>query len=148
MKAVVQRVKSAKVTVAGQAVGEIGRGLVVLLGVGQGDGEKEAFLLAKKIASLRIMSDEKGKMNLSVKDIDGEVLVVSQFTLLADTQKGNRPSFIKAASPKLAERLYLDFITELKKLGVKQVAAGKFGAMMSVYLINDGPVTIVLDTER
>lgn len=147
MKAVIQRVKIGKVTVGNQVVGEIGRGLVVLLGVRKKDGEKEAKFLAKKIANLRILSDEQGKMNLSLKDIGGEILVVSQFTLIADTKRGNRPSFINAAPPELAEELYLKFVKELKNQGIKKVATGKFGALMEVGLINDGPVTIILDTE-
>jgi len=147
MKAVIQRVKSGKVMINDQVVGQIGQGLVVLLGVKDGDTEKQVQFLARKIVNLRIFSDQQNKMNLSVKDIDGEVLVVSQFTLLADCQKGNRPSFIRAANPELAEGLYLKFIQELKKLGVVKVATGKFGAMMDVHLVNDGPVTIILDTE-
>jgi len=147
MKAVIQRVKSGKVMINDQVVGQIGQGLVVLLGVKDGDTEKQVQFLARKIVNLRIFSDQQDKMNLSVKDIDGEVLVVSQFTLLADCQKGNRPSFIRAANPELAEGLYLKFIQELKKLGVVKVATGKFGAMMDVHLVNDGPVTIILDTE-
>lgn len=146
MRAVVQRVKEAKVLIKGKVVGEIGQGLVVLLGVKEGDEEKEAESLAKKIVNLRIMADEGGKMNLSVKDIGGEILVVSQFTLIANTKKGNRPSFAKAAEPKLAEKLYLKFIKELKSLGVKKVATGKFGALMDVFLLNNGPVTIILET--
>ncbi|MBL7150703.1 D-tyrosyl-tRNA(Tyr) deacylase [Candidatus Microgenomates bacterium] len=148
MKAVIQRVKSGKVIINNQVVGEIDKGLVVLLGVGEGDEEKEIQLLAKKIVNLRIMSDKQGKMNLSVKDVDAEVLVVSQFTLLADCKKGNRPSFIQAANPELAEGLYQKFIKELKNLGIKKVATGKFAAMMNIHLINAGPVTIVLDTEN
>lgn len=148
MKAVIQRVQSGKVIIDNQVVGEIDKGLVVLLGVGEGDGEKETQLLAKKIVNLRIMSDKQGKMNLSVKDVDAEVLVVSQFTLIADTKKGNRPSFIKVAKPELAEGLYLQFIKELKNLGIEKVATGKFGAMMDIHLINNGPVTIILDTKR
>ena len=148
MKAVIQRVKSGKVIIDNQVVGEIDKGLVVLLGVGEGDDEKETQLLAKKIVNLRIMSDKQGKMNLSVKDVDAEVLVVSQFTLIADTKKGNRPSFIKAANPELAEGLYLRFVQELKNLGIKKVATGKFAAMMDVHLINNGPVTIIVDTKR
>ena len=148
MKAVIQRVKSAKVIVNEKIIGQIDQGLVVLLGVGEGDNEKETQILAKKITNLRIMSDKKGKMNLSVKDVNGEVLVVSQFTLLADTRKGNRPSFVKAAESQKAEELYLKFIQELKSMGVKKAASGEFGAMMNIHLINDGPVTIVLDTEN
>ncbi|MBL7159220.1 D-tyrosyl-tRNA(Tyr) deacylase [Candidatus Microgenomates bacterium] len=148
MKAVIQRVRSAKVTINHQIVGEIKKGLVILLGVKEGDIENQAKTLAKKIANLRIMSDKEDKMNLSVKDVGGEVLVVSQFTLLADCKKGNRPSFIKAAHPEFAKELYLKFIEELKNLGIKKVAVGEFGAIMDIHLINDGPVTIVLDTEN
>lgn len=148
MKAVVQRVRSGKVIIDKQVVGEIGKGLVVLLGVKERDSEKNVQFLAKKVANLRIFSDAQGKMNLSVKDTGGEVLVVSQFTLLADTKKGNRPSFVKAAEPELAKNLYLKFIKELKNLGIKKVATGSFGALMDVSLINDGPVTIVLETEN
>lgn len=148
MRAVVQRVKLGKVTVGAQVVGEIGQGMVVLLGVKEGDSEKKVEGLAKKIANLRIFADEQGKMNLSVKEIGAEILVVSQFTLLADTKKGHRPSFVRAAKPELAEGLYLKFVQELKSLGIKKVATGKFGALMKVHLINDGPVTIILDTEE
>ena len=148
MKAVIQRVKSGKVIVDKQVIGEIDKGLLVLLGVKEDDDEKEVCFLAKKIVNLRIMNDREGKMNLSVKDVEGAVLVVSQFTLLADTKKGNRPSFIKAARPELSEKLYLKFVQELKNLGIKKVATGKFGAMMDIHFINNGPVTILLDTKR
>lgn len=148
MKAVIQRVKSGKVVINNQVVGEIDKGLMILLGVKEGDTEREVQFLAKKIANLRIMSDKQGKMNLSVKDVGGEVLVVSQFTLIADTKKGNRPSFVKAARPEFAEGLYFKFIKELKNQGIKKVAGGEFGAMMDVHLINNGPVTIILKTEN
>jgi D-aminoacyl-tRNA deacylase len=140
MRAVVQRVSRARVTPGG----EIGSGLCVLLGVARGDGEEEAARLAGKIARLRIFPDEAGRFDRSVLDVAGAVLVVSQFTLLADTAKGNRPSFADAASPEEAEALYRSFCEELRVLGVP-VETGVFGAKMDVELVNDGPVTLVLD---
>lgn len=145
MKAVVQRVKEAKVSVSGVSFSQIGQGLLVLLGVAVEDTEGEAKALARKVADLRIMSDAVGKMNLSVRDVQGEVLVVSQFTLLADATKGNRPSFTAAATPVRAEELYQMFVEELKNLGIDRVATGQFRAYMEVSLVNDGPVTLVLD---
>jgi D-aminoacyl-tRNA deacylase len=145
MRAVVQRVSSARVEVDGQVTGEIGRGLLVLLGVGQGDTECEAAWLAEKIAGLRIFEDEAGKMNLSVQDIGGAVLIVSQFTLFGDCRRGRRPSFTEAAPPEAADRLYQDFCTRLRAAGIP-VATGLFQAHMDVHLVNDGPVTIWLDT--
>jgi D-tyrosyl-tRNA(Tyr) deacylase len=147
MRAVVQRVKGAKVDVEGRKVGEIGQGLLVFLGVGERDSEKDAEYLANKIAHLRIFSDEKGLMNLSIVDTGGALLVVSQFTLWADCIKGRRPSFTRAAAPELAKELYEDFNLNLQKLGL-QVATGIFQALMEVHLINDGPVTILLDSEK
>jgi D-aminoacyl-tRNA deacylase len=147
MRAVVQRVKGAKVDVDGRSVGEIGRGLLVFLGVGERDSEKDAEYLANKIAHLRIFSDAKGLMNLSIVDTGGALLVVSQFTLWADCVKGRRPSFTRAAAPELAEELYEDFNRHLRRLGL-QVATGVFQALMEVHLINDGPVTILLDSEK
>jgi D-tyrosyl-tRNA(Tyr) deacylase len=147
MRAVVQRVKGAKVDVEGRKVGEIGQGLLVFLGVGERDSEKDAEYLANKIAHLRIFSDEKGLMNLSIVDTGGALLVVSQFTLWADCVKGRRPSFIRAAAPERAKELYEDFNLNLQKLGL-QVATGVFQALMEVHLINDGPVTILLDSEK
>jgi D-tyrosyl-tRNA(Tyr) deacylase len=141
MRAVVQRVARARVTPGG----EIGRGLCVLLGVGGGDGEEEAARLAGKVARLRIFPDEEGRFDRSVTDVAGSALVVSQFTLIADTAKGNRPSFAGAAPPEQAEPLYERFCSELHALGVP-VESGVFGARMEVELVNDGPVTIVLDT--
>lgn len=147
MKAVIQRVISSCVSVDGNIVGNIGNGLNVLLGVVDGDSANEASLLAKKISDLRIFSDENGKMNLSVLDINGEILVISQFTLCADCKKGNRPSFTSSAPPDTAESLYLYFADELKKSGVRKVERGIFAASMLVDIKNDGPVTIVFDTD-
>jgi D-tyrosyl-tRNA(Tyr) deacylase len=145
MRAVIQRVSRAAVRVDGAVVGEIGAGLLVLLGVADGDGEAEAERLAAKVARLRIFADDLGRFDRSVLDVGGGVLVVSQFTLLADTAKGNRPSFTAAAQPAEAERLYELFSAALRELGLT-VEQGVFGAMMDVELVNDGPVTIVLDT--
>lgn len=145
MRAVVQRVSSARVEVDGEVTGSIGRGLLVLLGVGQGDTEKQAAWLAEKIAGLRIFEDEAGKMNLSVEEVGGGVLVVSQFTLLADCRKGRRPSFTEAAPPEVAERLYQEFVRRVRECGVR-VETGVFQAKMRVHLVNEGPVTIWLDT--
>jgi len=147
MRAVVQRVKGAKVDVEGKRIGEIGQGLLVFLGVGEGDSEKDAEYLANKIAHLRIFSDEKGLMNLSIVDTGGALLVVSQFTLWADCVKGRRPSFTRAAVPDRAQELYEYFNLNLQKLGL-QVATGVFQALMEVHLINDGPVTVLLDSEK
>ena len=147
MRLVVQRVNSAKVVVAetGKVVGEIGKGLFVLLGVKDGDSEKDAKALAEKLAKLRVMADKKGKMNLSVKDVAVSVLVVSQFTLYADTSKGNRPSFIKAAEPGHAEKLYKHFVDKLKEKGV-EVETGSFGEYMEIDAKLDGPVTIIIES--
>lgn len=146
MKALLQRVSEASVRVDGRVVGAIGPGLLILLGVEAGDGEAEAELLARKIAGLRIFADEAGKMNRSVREIGGKALVVSQFTLLADARKGNRPSFTAAAAPALAETLYETFCRRLEEQGVA-VETGRFAARMAVGLVNDGPVTIWLDSE-
>jgi D-aminoacyl-tRNA deacylase len=145
LRVVLQRVKAASVTVAGENVSNIGPGLLLLVGVANGDGEPEADWLAEKIAGLRIMADEEGKMNLSVRDTGGAVLAVSQFTLLADTRKGKRPSFVGAAPPDEAARLFDYFCQRLRTAGVSMVETGRFGAMMDVNLVNDGPVTIVLE---
>ena len=145
MRACIQRVSQAQVTVDGQCCGRIGRGFVVLLGVGQGDGEQDARLLADKIASLRVFDDAAGKMNLALADVAGEVLVVSQFTLWADCRKGRRPSFTAAAPPDVAEALYERFLAHLKSLGLT-VATGRFRQHMEVALVNDGPVTLWLDS--
>jgi D-aminoacyl-tRNA deacylase len=145
LRIVLQRVREASVTVAGERISSIGPGLLLLVGVAQGDGEPQADWLAEKTAELRIMADEEGKMNRSVKDAGGAVLAVSQFTLLADTRKGRRPSFVGAAAPEEAVRLFDYFCARLLTAGVAQVDKGRFGAMMDVSLINDGPVTIVLE---
>jgi D-aminoacyl-tRNA deacylase len=144
MRVVIQRVTEASVTVEGNVTGAIGRGLLVLIGVGHSDTAETAETLAAKIAKLRIFSDEAGKMNLSVQDVAGSVLAVSQFTLLADTRKGNRPSFIDAAPPEKGNELYEVFCRAMARQGVP-VAKGIFGAHMDVRLANDGPVTIVMD---
>lgn len=148
MKAVIQRVTRASVTVDGEVTGEIGKGFLVLLGVMQGDTEEEMKLLAKKVAEIRIFEDENEKMNLSLDKVDGEVLVVSQFTLCADVSHGRRPSFINSAPPAMANELYESFCEELRSLGVKKVAQGIFAADMAVELINDGPVTIIMNTDE
>lgn len=144
MRAVIQRVKKARVRVGERVIGQIGQGYVVLVGAKEGDGEREATALARKILQLRVIADEKDKMNKSIINVNGEILVISQFTLYADTKRGRRPSFVKAAKPEIAEKLIEKFINELKKGGLR-VEKGKFGAKMEVELINDGPVTIILD---
>jgi D-tyrosyl-tRNA(Tyr) deacylase len=145
MRAVLQRVSSARVVVAGEVVGEVGRGWLVLLGVAHADTPAEVVKLADKVANLRAFPDDDGKMNRSVQDVGGGVLVVSNFTLYADCRKGRRPSFIGAARPEQAEPLCRAFADGLRALGVP-VAEGRFGADMQVELVNDGPVTLVLDT--
>ncbi|MBQ2693746.1 MAG: D-tyrosyl-tRNA(Tyr) deacylase [Clostridia bacterium] len=147
MKAVIQRVTSASVVVEGETLGAIDRGFLILLGVHEDDTEKEADLLAKKVANLRVFEDDEEKMNLSMLDCGYSALVISQFTLLANTKKGNRPSFIAAARPEVAIPLYERFMEQLKVNGVETVEHGEFGADMAVSLVNDGPVTIVLDTD-
>jgi D-tyrosyl-tRNA(Tyr) deacylase len=144
MRAVVQRVSKASVSVEGRIVGSIGRGLVVLLGVTHDDGEEEARFLANKTANLRIFADEQGKFNLSALEVGADALVVSQFTLYGDARKGRRPSFIKAAPPEVAEPLVDEFVAFLEEEGL-HVETGIFGAMMLVEIQNDGPVTIILD---
>lgn len=148
MKAVIQRVKHARVTVDGNITGEIGQGFLVLLGVMENDGEAQMRLLAKKVSQIRIFEDKNEKMNLSLSDVGGSVLVVSQFTLCADTSHGRRPSFIKSAPPAEANRLYEGFVAEMKQLGIGNVQTGEFGADMAVELLNDGPVTIIMDTDE
>ncbi len=145
MKLVVQRVKKANVVVNNEIIGEINQGYMVLLGVGPQDTKETADFLVQKLIKLRVFEDENQKMNLSIKDIDGELLIVSQFTLYADTNSGNRPSFVNAAKPELANELYEYFVEECKKQNIKKVATGKFGADMQVSLQNDGPVTIILE---
>ncbi|RKU10232.1 D-tyrosyl-tRNA(Tyr) deacylase [Candidatus Poribacteria bacterium] len=147
MRAVIQRVKSASVTVEGEVVSEIQVGLLVFLGVAQEDTPADVEYMASKIANLRIFEDDEGRMNLSILDIGGEALVVSQFTLYGDCRKGRRPSFIHAARPEKADPLYQAFMDEISRLGVP-VKAGIFQAMMDVELINDGPVTMMLDSNK
>lgn len=147
MRAIVQRVTRARVTVDGEIVGEIGNGLVVLLGVAHDDTKQDADYLAPKIASLRIFDDAEGKMNLPLKEIDGGLLVVSQFTLYGDVRRGLRPSWSDAAPPEVAEPLYEYFVESSRKL-IARVATGSFRKMMQVELVNDGPVTIMLDSRK
>jgi D-aminoacyl-tRNA deacylase len=147
MRAVLQRVSQGEVSIDGNVVGSIGRGFVVLLGVAKDDTEKDAAYLADKTLGLRVFADDAGKMNLALKQVGGELLVISQFTLLADTESGRRPSFIRAAPPEEAKRLYEHFLALVRLAGVK-VETGEFGAMMAVSIVNDGPVTIILDSRK
>jgi D-tyrosyl-tRNA(Tyr) deacylase len=147
VKALLQRVSAASVSVGGEVVGSIGRGVVVLVGVAQGDSEKDARYLAQRMVNLRIFSDESGKFNLSALDIGGELLVVSQFTLLADTRKGRRPSFTDAAPPPQAEELFTLFVSQARASGLK-VETGRFQQYMQLEIHNDGPVTIMLDSRE
>ncbi len=147
VRAVVQRVKKGRVTVGKETVGEIGTGFVVLLGVGKGDDGADAKYLAEKIVNLRVFDDEEGKMNLSLRDVGGEILTVSQFTLWGDCRKGRRPSFIAAAGPEEAQALYNEFIQHLRDHEIK-VATGRFQALMQVEIHNDGPVTLLLDSRK
>lgn len=147
MRAVIQRVRESSVTVQGKVVGEIGAGLMVLVGIEDDDSETEVASLVHKITGLRIFNDEDGKFNLSLLDTGGSVLVISQFTLLGDCRKGRRPSFVKAARPETAVPLYEGLIEGLREAGV-EVASGVFGAHMDVHLINDGPVTLLVDTKK
>ena len=146
MIAVIQRCSRGKVTVSERVVGEIDNGLVILLGVQKGDTEKDADFLVNKISGLRIFSDENDKMNLSIKDVNGSALVISQFTLCGNTKKGRRPSFVNAALPDDGNRLYEYFMSEMKKDGVP-LESGEFGAMMDVELVNNGPVTFILNSK-
>ncbi len=148
MKAVIQRVSEASVTIEGQKVADIRKGLLVLVGFEDSDRQEDIHWLTAKIANLRIFGDENGVMNLSLKDTDGEIIVVSQFTLHASTKKGNRPSYIKASKPEIAIPLYQGFITQMEiELG-KKVQTGQFGADMKISLLNDGPVTIIIDSKN
>lgn len=146
MKAVLQRVKKASVAVDGKVVGECSEGLMILLGVAKGDTENDAEILATKICNLRIFTDQNDKMNLSVKNIDGEALVISQFTLMANYKHGNRPDYLESAPPEEANRLY-EYFVSLMGRELKHVGCGVFGAHMEVSLVNNGPVTIVMDSE-
>ncbi len=148
MRAVIQRVSRAEITIDQRETRSIGPGLVVFLGVMQGDGEAQADFLAEKIHGLRVFSDENQKMNLSLEDVQGELLVVSNFTLGTDCKKGRRPSFDLAAPPQEADRLYQRFVTHAKEQGIRKVETGEFGAHMDVLCANDGPVTLIIDTEK
>ncbi len=147
MRAVIQRVSSAEVRVSGQILGSIGQGLLVLLAVGEVDQAQDAAYLAKKTLNLRVFEDAEGKMNRSVQDIRGGLLVISQFTLYGDCRKGNRPSFVDAAPPEKAEHLYTVYLEEVGKSGL-EIASGRFQAMMDVSLVNQGPVTVLLDSRK
>ncbi len=147
MKVVLQRVNEAHVKIAGQIVGEIGQGILILLGIEHDDNKEDIDWLAGKISRLRIFSDEEGKMNRSIQDVGGEFLVISQFTLHASTKKGNRPSYIKAARPEVAIPLYEQFVEKLEYDSGIKVATGEFGGDMKVGLVNDGPVTIIIDSK-
>ena len=147
MRAVIQRVSKASVTIEGEISAEIGQGLLILLGIEHEDEEKDINWLCRKISQLRIFSDDQGLMNHSVLDIDGEIIVVSQFTLHASTKKGNRPSYIRAAKPDIAIPLYEQFIKTLELVAERNIGTGTFGADMKISLINDGPVTIVMDSK-
>jgi len=148
MRAVVQRVSCASVSVDAKIVGEIQVGFLILLGIGHEDAKEDIDYLVGKISQLRVFSDSEGKMNLDIKSIDGNCLVISQFTLYANTKKGNRPSFIEAAAPDLADRMYEEFCSQLSTEIGKKVEKGIFGADMKVSLVNDGPVTIIFDTKN
>ena len=147
MRFLIQRVNKANVEVDKKCVGKIGKGFLVFVGITQSDNKEIADVMVKKLINLRIFEDENEKMNLSIKDIDGELLLISQFTLYADTSHGNRPSFINAAKPDKANELYEYFVEQCKKQNIKKVATGKFAADMQVTLQNDGPVTIILEKE-
>jgi D-aminoacyl-tRNA deacylase len=145
LKVVLQRVKYASVSVADEQISEIGTGLLLLVGIARGDGKAKVDWLAEKVTGLRVFADAEGRMNLDVRENGGEILAVSQFTLLADTRKGKRPSFVDAAPPEEAEMVFNSFCQQLREAGVDSVETGSFGAMMDVTLVNDGPVTIVLE---
>ena len=147
MRAVIQRASRGKVTIDGQIRGEIGRGFVILLGVAKDDTKEDLDYLVKKISGLRVFEDAEGKMNLALKDVNGELLIISQFTLFANTKKGNRPSFIDSGLPEPSKAFYLDFIQAFRDMGFT-VAEGEFGADMAVELVNDGPVTIIIDSKN
>jgi D-tyrosyl-tRNA(Tyr) deacylase len=148
MKVVVQRVSKADVTIGGTIQNSIGKGFMILLGIEDADGSDDNDWLVNKVAGLRVFDDENGVMNKSVEDIDGEIMVISQFTLHASTKKGNRPSYIKAAKPEISIPLYEDFVNSLSVRTGKEVKTGKFGAEMHVGLVNDGPVTIIIDSKN
>lgn len=148
MRIVIQKVKKASVRIEKVLISSIGKGVLVLLGIEEADNQEDIDRLVKKIVQLRIFEDDKGVMNRSVKDVDGELLVVSQFTLYANTKKGNRPSYIRAAKPETSIPLYEKFVKELEESMGKRVGTGKFGAMMDVSLVNDGPVTIIIDSKQ
>ena len=148
MRVVLQRVSKASVTIEDKIVSEIGHGLLILVGIEDEDTLEDIDWLATKIMQLRIFDDENGVMNLSVKDVDGEILIVSQFTLHANTKKGNRPSYIRASKPDFAIPMYEKFIQKIEELLDKKAGTGRFGAMMDVALVNDGPVTIIIDTKQ
>lgn len=148
MRVVLQRVSQASVKIEAEVIAEIGKGLLILVGIEDEDLQEDIDWLATKITQLRIFDDENGVMNLSLKDIDGEILIVSQFTLHASTKKGNRPSYIRASKPGFAIPVYEKFIQKTEELLGKKVGTGKFGAMMEVSLVNDGPVTIIIDTKQ
>lgn len=147
MRVVIQKVAKASVAVDEKIIGSIGKGFVLLVGVGHDDDETDVAYLARKITNLRVFEDEQGKMNLALKDVDGSILSISQFTLLANTKKGNRPSFIEAADPEMGDRLYEALNTLLREEGFA-VQTGRFGANMQVQLVNDGPVTILIDSKN
>lgn len=148
MKAVIQRVSQASVTIESKIVSQINQGLLILIGIEEADNQQDINWLTTKIANLRIFADENEVMNLSVKDINGEIIVVSQFTLHASTKKGNRPSYIKAAKPEIAIPLYENFVSQMENEIGKKIQTGQFGADMKVSIINDGPVTIIIDTKN
>lgn len=147
MRAVVQRVKRCSVEVDGKIVGSIGKGLLVLLGIKNDDSKRDIEYIKDKILNLRIFEDDRSKMNLSLKDVSGQIMIVSQFTLYGDCRKGRRPSFIKAASPETAQGIYIDFVEEIKSTGI-HVQQGVFQAHMDISIVNEGPVTIILDSEK